>query len=313
MKQTLYFLSKSVFSIGLATLMLTSCKKDKGPTAVLPGDAVRVSFTLIVPSPDETIDTYTSTKSNETVELSNIWAIQFDSLGRQIASDDVTSYTSGDVITFDLIGGKKTTIYFVANTVDRKFDNVGNIEAFKNMSYSGKFGVWSDLPYFGETKVDLEWNECTVHEPVEIIPTGSKITLTYSPQDDSEYTIQSIQLMNIPQNLYYYPGHTVTSEDVKNGLIISALPNRPYSYVIPENLQGTDNQITRPEDKITDRPATFLRVRAVSSDPDAPVAIFDIYPGANNTNDFNIERNHTYDLTGIPDFTNTDDKRLTFQ
>ena len=134
----------------LCAAALISCKKDEGPKAALPGDKVRTTFTLKINPQEQVFQTYDDIDIEEPQTLlSDIWVLEFDSLGRSLAVASVDEHIVGQDLTVDLIAGKNLSVYVVANAGSATFSTGMDLEAFKKATYDGRITQWDALPLFG--------------------------------------------------------------------------------------------------------------------------------------------------------------------
>lgn len=150
----------------------------------------------------------------------------------------------------------------------------------------------------------------------------AKVTLNLTNASGSGVTIKSVRLRNVPTSISYtdvaipllptyYDNIVVFDYDaIKTGLpAVGATES--FSWYVPRNERGTSAS-TDIKDKTAYAPnyATYFEV-TVANDNNS-TSVFRVYPGANQTNDYNIAPNKHYkvglNVTGIG--TDPDDSRV---
>ena len=138
----------------------------------------------------------------------------------------------------------------------------------------------------------------------------ARISLAIRNEKSSGIIINSVQVMNVPDRLFYvdqFHADATIFPDLssskfenleKDELNLQEGNEVQLLYYLPRNTQGTNNSITEAGKNVNSPAcATYIEVLATRTvSPHTPVR-YRFYPGANNYNDFNIVPNHTYEIT----------------
>ena len=133
--------------------------------------------------------------------------------------------------------------------------------------------------------------------PVSLVRCTAKVTLSLrvDEQTDGEIALQSVRVGHAPGTVALFSDNRAAESALTDYAKRSVTGNAfSGTFYIPENLQGVNASITDQRDKsAANAPAaaTCLDIRAVAEGREIA---YRIYPGANNTTDFNLERNHHY-------------------
>lgn len=133
--------------------------------------------------------------------------------------------------------------------------------------------------------------------PVSLVRCTAKVTLSLrvDEQTDGEIALQSVRVEHAPGTVALFSDNRAAESALTDYAKRSVTGNAfSGTFYIPENLQGVNASITDQRDKsAANAPAaaTCLDIRAVAEGREIA---YRIYPGANNTTDFNLERNHHY-------------------
>ena len=144
---------------------------------------------------------------------------------------------------------------------------------------------------------------------------GSKLNLKYSIKDQSDFIIDSVCLGNIPERNYFIKPASLISNTT--GIKRYAIRNKNIEddlyFFIPENLQSTNNNIVNSVDKNkynAPAKATYIELIGRQRSTAKPIRLR-IYPGANNTSDFNLMRNGYYRVNLSIYYLDPNDDRVT--
>ena len=133
--------------------------------------------------------------------------------------------------------------------------------------------------------------------PVSLVRCTAKVTLSLrvDEQTAGEIALQSVRVGHAPGTVALFSDNRAAESALIDYAKRSVTGNAfSGTFYIPENLQGVNASITDQRDKsAANAPAaaTCLDIRAVAEGREIA---YRIYPGANNTTDFNLERNHHY-------------------
>ena len=133
--------------------------------------------------------------------------------------------------------------------------------------------------------------------PVSLVRCTAKVTLSLrvDEQTAGEIVLRSVRVGHAPGTVALFSDNRAAESALIDYAKRSVTGNAfSGTFYIPENLQGVNASITDQRDKsAANAPAaaTCLDIRAVAEGREIA---YRIYPGANNTTDFNLERNHHY-------------------
>jgi len=259
-------------------------------------------------------------QTKATTTFANVWVLQFSSNTCVKATNIGTVSTTN--INPTLISGSGYTIYIIANgpsssTAFTTSTTKSSLES--TLAYSESIG--SDTPYVGKLdnvtiSTDGVLNSGSSQAPIMTLTRiAAKISLTLN-YNVIGYTLQSVQMYNAPKNMYYVNGSsagifpaTPSSTDINQSPVVAnVIPSTPangsYIWYVGENKRGTNATITSSYNKdflhapTTDNGyyyCTYICVKAKRNDGLGEINYY-IYPGGNNTTDFNVIRNYDYNL-----------------
>ena len=133
--------------------------------------------------------------------------------------------------------------------------------------------------------------------PVSLVRCTAKVTLSLrvDEQTAGEIALQSVRVGHAPGTVALFSDNRAAESALIDYAKRSVTDNVfSGTFYIPENLQGVNASISDQRDKsAANAPAaaTCLDIRAAAEGREIA---YRIYPGANNTTDFNLERNHHY-------------------
>lgn len=151
--------------------------------------------------------------------------------------------------------------------------------------------------------------DATINIAVTRLLAKVDFNITVDPAFAPNFTLEYMELLNINNKISLYADSKLTNgainypKEVVTGTAVSK------SYLLHENLQGVNSSITDQRHKTSGNApsdkCTHLHIRGYSNG--AKVDYY-IYLGANNTNDFNLKRNHHYivntTILGVDDIDN---------
>lgn len=151
--------------------------------------------------------------------------------------------------------------------------------------------------------------------PVKLVRTAAKINLSVSiPATGATagLSLVSVQLESVPRSVALFgESKATTVDDTMDYPAVSASGQAfTGSFYMLENKQGTVTAISDPKQKDPTRaPAHATRIHITAQSGSKKIDYF-IYPGANTTSDFNIDRNRQYNITVNIQGANTYDWRV---
>ncbi|WP_319504898.1 DUF4906 domain-containing protein [Bacteroides graminisolvens] len=234
---------------------------------------------------------------------------------------------SGNSTPLSLLIGTDQTVYVVANAGDRTADftvNTTTLAAFRASVLTfteSTLVAGSDVPaigyYTGSTAV--------ASIPVTLTRLAARLDLTCNlslPAGDS-FAFTSITLESVPNVTQLaapagnYPPNTAgdASKYTDYNPVTSYTAGTTLTWYVPENLRGTVGTITGSWQKTTANAPAYSTCLVVSGTytPNGGTAqevSYFIYPGVNNTTDFNLMRNRKYGITITLKGINTSDGRV---
>lgn len=317
MKRYLYIL--------LCTALFAGCTKDPLTEEITQGDGktIKATFTL---SPEfvEEINVRSADGVNENA-ITNVWVIQ-------LAQDGLTQLQVPQYIIMQTAGSpdykmsvslqrSASKVYFIANTNDNTAYANANTEAkvlavtraisteadlvstSKNIPMAG---IWSGTP-------DL----LGLSGRVSLSRAVAKVNFTLSASLPARevFTLKSITVKNVPGTLNYYRDAAKldvypypATPTIINDYSITAYNDilnttaKSLWWYLPENARGVGTA-TIQFDKGTKFPTgqssycTYIEVKGVYEAAGGTYdAVYKIYLGTNNTNDYNLKRNTVYNV-----------------
>jgi hypothetical protein len=272
------------------------------------------------------------TTSLRSASLTNVWVLQFDSLGsigvagNCVAAKYIGTVTSGDNLNPTLITGTNQVIYIIANgpAAGSIATDTYTLETFKNAAYfSGSIMSDATAPYIGRiaggatVEANGEMTSAMSVPTVTLYRIAAKVSLTLHFAVTG-YTLSSVQMFNAPTYMYYLNGTGVTSfpatpsagsitttARVAN-MTPSTASNGTYTWYVGENKRGTSSTVTSAYLKdFLHVPAgdsyyycSYIRIQARKNDSTAVMNYY-LYLGENATTDFNVRRNWDYTLKAV--------------
>ena len=119
------------------------------------------------------------------------------------------------------------------------------------------------------------------------------LSLAVAPALQSALAIESVQLLSVPRSCLYFADNRAGDLSQRTDYPAQNVSGTSFSrtYYLPENMAGVNASVA--SERLKDKAhapsgATWLRIEARHND--RPVT-YSVYLGANNTTDFNVERN----------------------
>ena len=119
------------------------------------------------------------------------------------------------------------------------------------------------------------------------------LSLSVAPALQSALTIESVQLLSVPDRCLYFTDNRAADLSQRTDYPVQNVSGTSFSrtYYLPENMAGVNASVAseRQKDKAhAPSGATWLRIKGRHNDRPCT---YSVYLGANNTTDFNVERN----------------------
>ena len=119
------------------------------------------------------------------------------------------------------------------------------------------------------------------------------LSLAVAPALQSALAIESVQLLSVPDRCLYFADNRAADLSQRTDYPVQNVSGTSFSrtYYLPENMAGVNASVAseRQKDKAhAPSGATWLRIKGCHNDRPCT---YSVYLGANNTTDFNVERN----------------------
>ena len=272
-------------------------------------------------------------KNESTVH--NLWVLQF-SANADAATKQVCKYydnITNNQVSVDLYNnnGAKTPVYFIANAGPDAFKEYQSgvsgskslsHAAFKAMSLAVPEGGYNDdiasngLPMLADTLLAA----VTGTQTIRLTRTVAKVELILKQEGFNAFTATDLQLCDVPTKFFYVAngtnlkavkanysaetnshGHFDNLFNVRaiNGTSMKGGTEQRAVFYISENLRGTGASASPESKNWWNAPlhSSYIEIIGNHVDGSKTTAIeYCIFPGKNNTNDFNIERNTYYTI-----------------
>ena len=124
-----------------------------------------------------------------------------------------------------------------------------------------------------------------------------ELDLSVAPQLREQIALRSVQILSAPRLAAYFADNAPSEDDAVTDYAPRSITGHSYNgtFYVPENLQGTVAGITDPTQKAPDKApeqATCIHIEAVNQT--GRKLDYFIYPGENDTDNFDIRRNRRY-------------------
>ncbi len=281
-----------------------------------------------IPSRAEGDDTADDPEKAAEEALHDIWVFQYDNDGKQLIAPRYYEVTSTEIrkLNIRLAEGNDSRVFVLANTCDPEWAKD------KDLSTQEKF---IDYKYpFTEDNVEMGEDEYLLMEgsvkdtirketdldPIDIHLTRmmAKISFKYVTAEAAKgLVVNRVIINNMPEDMRMeetpkeenYPiGDDFATRSVT--LDKQLVSGSVYTFYMPANRRGKTTN-TDPKLKNNDAPDKALYVQLfVSSKTNGSNYLYTIYLGENDYNDFNVRRNHNYNITLNIKSENRDDRVL---
>ena len=278
-----------VFTCALGALW-SSCAGLADRDRATGPDSLGVTFAVTVPE-TETVTRALSPEDERQVRDLNIYLFhKTTDIRKHLFSDD-----GAGQITATLVRGDYD-VFVIANAGGDTGELTREEAERFSLGVPGESGLTAagGLPMSARLSVSVSGPAVI---PVSLVRCTAKVTLSLrvDEQTAGEIALQSVRVGHAPGTVALFSDNRAAESALINYAKRSVTGNAfSGTFYIPENLQGVNASITDQRDKsAANAPAaaTCLDIRAVAEGREIA---YRIYPGANNTTDFNLERNHHY-------------------
>jgi hypothetical protein len=323
-------LGKIAFQIVLVFISITilSCVDEYSGNKGIPVPVniiLKVNNENIIGAKNNKISRKAPNDINEDL-VSDIWVLQFD--GTTTSSlkvytqyiDNITTSTLGIILSASSTNNR---IVIIANTHNSGFD-WSTVATYQNLLDKMQTVATEDNLYGGADNhgilmsgyTDVIVNSIASSSPIPIDLTRSvaKVEFNLALNSTCGVTIDSIMLCDIPSEFHIadnlksihntlptlYPSHTntsFTSFKITNDMPVAGGVVKTFQWYLPRNQKGTNSSSTE-KDKNDQVPysSSYIKVCGKRTS-DSKKVYFNIYPGANMINDFNIIPNNKYNIS----------------
>lgn len=256
-----------------------------------------------------------TTKATDENTLHDIWAVQLNTAGTAALMPPVRTEVNDGKIRV-LLKAEASKLYFFANTNDDNlFDPQAALSTFTTASveavrltcdrdwgaaypYMPMTGTWEGMPTVPAIIGTVELTRAFAILRIQvkrIQPAAASFGFT------------SLQLKNVPDVLCLcptasgtYPAATGTYINYPVNTNTSPMYSYPvYTFYVPENCRGTGSERFETEKNGTSLGAAkdYATCYEIKGEYGGVRKLYRFYLGENNTNDYNIKRNHIYTVT----------------
>lgn len=266
--------------------------------------------------------------------IDNIWVFQYNVETDQLMGGNPVYYEDFDSnnIDKDLEGntnGQHSVVCIVANVGETwALDKHGNTkDVFQTYhgfltqaipasatepfisSNTGESGG-KVIPMFGESKPMVIASKCYVSIPLVRMFARVKVYVDRADLEERGMTIQSIKFCNIPS---YCRVNSLTEDDGYDNTNSAVYPDgiewtsyevesaNEVTLYLPENLQGIvagmSGKLETDDKKIPEKALRVELTVSYGNDTAKKTHTYKVYPGLDMENDFNIMRNHIYNVS----------------
>lgn len=319
-KPIIYF----IFLLAPLLFFISGCEMDEkvieAPTET--GNTIRVNLAarLDPVTSSESAET-TTARSTGTAEARTNYGmlLQFDGAGgilhhTSIQPIEISENNQFALPEFELRPGENQTLILVA-TPDTAaltpFFSVNSLSEFNRSTVVWNGIIDSDqLPLTGRldrVSVSASGIVSTNHSAVfSLKRLGCRIDFSYS-FDVPGYTLKQIVLHNLPKAMATTSGESsypvlTDARELMKKTVVPVAPNGSFQWFIPANARGTGNNTTGNAKQKTGTNApdgfcTYLQIECTNNAANNENVRFNLYPGDDAINDFNLKSNHAYRIT----------------
>ncbi|WP_303424451.1 DUF4906 domain-containing protein [uncultured Muribaculum sp.] len=247
--------------------------------------------------------------------INDIWVFQYDENGNQLIAPRFYKVESSEIrkLNIRLAEGNDSHVYVLANTGDETWaqdKDFSTVEKFVSYEYpftEDNVEMGEDERLLMEGHVESTIRKETDLHPIDIHLTRmmAKISFKYVTAEDAKSLIVTRVIINnmplamrmeeTPKEENYPTGNDFETRSVTLDKKLAS--GEVYTFYMPANRRGTTTN-TDPKAKNNGAPEKALYVQLfVTSRSNGSNFLYTIYLGENDTNDFNVRRNHNYNIT----------------
>ncbi|WP_321330997.1 DUF4906 domain-containing protein [uncultured Bacteroides sp.] len=327
-----------------ATSFLGSCTESSfNETEAYQGKTEEVTLQMNTDKPNlvgtttKSADTRAATQTliNNEQKISNIWVFQYAYNETTPTGSTLVEaphyYTLADGATslkllLQTSLTSKSQVYIVANTNNNTWASdmlIGSTLASLNAkitTVSTESSVYgsdnNNLMMIGNNTPSLITSQTAIS--VALTRLLAKITFTFTVPATLNLAVTSIGIYNVPNVIRcgapgssdIYPASSFSTATYSEISVGSGTKTATYSWYVPENQQGIrSNTDAKSKNDVAPQNAMYIRLYADFKD-DGNSYVYSVYPGLNETNDFNIKRNYNYNVNLTINAVNLSDSRV---
>lgn len=247
--------------------------------------------------------------------IHDIWVFQYDQNGNQLIMPRYYEVSSTEIkkLNIRLAEGVDSHVYVLANTCDpewAKGKDFSTIEKFVGYEYpftedNVEMGADEYLFMEGSVKETIRKESDLLPIDIHLTRMMAKISFKYvTAAAAANLVVNRVIINNMPTHMRME--ETPSEENYPQGddfetksvtLDKSLASGMVYTFYMPANRRGTSTN-TDPKYKNNGAPDKALYVQLfVSSKTNGSNYLYTIYLGENDYNDFNVRRNHNYNIT----------------
>ena len=247
--------------------------------------------------------------------IHDIWVFQYDQNGDQLIVPRYYEVTTTEIqkLNIRLAEGVDSHVYVLANTGDpewAKGKDFSTVEKFVGYEYpfteeNVEMGADEYLFMEGSVKETIRKESDLLPIDIHLTRMMAKISFKYvTAAAAANLVVNRVIINNMPTHMRME--ETPSEENYPQGddfetksvtLDKSLASGMVYTFYMPANRRGT-NENTEPGTKNDGAPEKALYVQLfVSSKTNGSNFLYTIYLGKNDVNDFNVCRNHNYNIT----------------
>ncbi|WP_302387265.1 DUF4906 domain-containing protein [Alistipes ihumii] len=159
-------------------------------------------------------------------------------------------------------------------------------------SFSGEPGTGETIPMAARGELHIS-GPASLTLRMERLVAKLSLTLSVASALQGALTVESVQLLSVPSRCLYFADNRASDPSQRTDYSVQSVSGTSFSctYYLPENMAGVNSSVT--SERLKDKAhaptgASWLRIEGRHND--RPVT-YSVYLGANNTTDFNVERN----------------------
>ncbi len=259
--------------------------------------------------------------------IHDIWVFQYDSNGDQLIAPryyETTSVVIKD-INIRLAEGEDSHVYVLANTGDENWavgKDLTTVEKFVSYKYpfteeNVEMGKDEYLLMEGHVDKTIRREEDLLPVDIHLTRMMAKISFKYVTAEAAKNLIVTrVIINNMPEEMRMeetpieedYPLGDFATRSVTIDKNMSS--NDVYTFYMPANRRGkSDNTDAGKKNNGAPEKALYVQL-FVTSRTNGSNFLYTIYLGENDTNDYNVRRNHNYNITLNLKSENRDDRVL---